>query len=167
MKVLIAVASRHGSTRDMADVIAGELRATGREVAVRDAAEVTTLQGYDAVILGSAIYMGSWLPEARKFAEQHQAELARLPLWVFSSGPLGAENAQPPVDPQTLAASLGDLNIRDHKVFVGKLDQTDLDLGERLIVKMVRAPYGDFRNWLLIRRWARSIASQLHAVPAH
>jgi menaquinone-dependent protoporphyrinogen IX oxidase len=51
---------------------------------------------------GSAIYAGSWLPAAKRFAEQHRAQLATLPLWVFSSGPLGAANPQPQDDPSTL-----------------------------------------------------------------
>src|SRR5690606_15609236 len=167
MKVLVAVASRHGSTRDIGEVIARELRATGLTVDVRDAKHVDTVQGYDAVVLGSAVYIGNWLAEAKQFGERHRDELLKLPVWVFSSGPLGLGKHQPENDPQALVASLGDIPIRDHKVFVGKLDPSDLGLGEELIVKMVRAPYGDFRNWVEIRRWARGIASQLSTEPAH
>ena len=84
---------------------------------------------------------------------------------MFSSGPLGAENPQPHDDPQQLAASLGELPVRDHKVFVGKLDTSDLGIAERVIAKVVRAPIGDFRNWDAIRAWAHEIAAGL-IIPA-
>src|SRR5947209_19655027 len=99
MKVLIAVASKHGSTREIAEAIAEELRQAASTVDLHEVEMVDTLIGYDAVILGSAIYAGNWLPEARHFAEQHPVLLAQVPLRVFSSGPLGAPDPQPHDDP--------------------------------------------------------------------
>lgn len=165
VNILLAVASKHGSTHEIADVLANELCVAGHIVEVYNAAASPSPEAYDAVILGSAIYAGNWLSEAKQFAERYQAELVGLPVWVFSSGPLGAENPQPHDDPQQLAAPLGNVPVRDHKVFVGKLDKSDLNMGERLIAKVIGAPIGDFRDWDAIRAWAREIATTL-SVPA-
>ena len=92
MQVLVAVASRHGSTREIADAIAQELQAPGVHAEVRTADEVSDLDSYDAVVLGSAIYMGNWESAASRFAQQHQAKLASMPVWLFSSGPVGDDD---------------------------------------------------------------------------
>jgi menaquinone-dependent protoporphyrinogen oxidase len=110
--------------------------------------------------------MGSWLPEARSFAERHRAALAPLPVWLFSSGPLGAPDPQPPTDRRLLAAPLGGVTVRDHQIFVGKLDPAGLGLGERLAAKVVHAPAGDFRDWAAIHAWAKTIAQALRAESA-
>lgn len=161
MNILIAVASKHGSTQEIAEVIGAELRAAGHTVEVRAAEAGVAIAQYDAVILGSAIYAGTWLPAARSFAEEHTAALTARPVWVFSSGPLGADNPQPHDDPQKLAAPLGTVPVRDHQVFVGKLDMSQLGWGERLITRVVKAPEGDFRDWAAIRAWAGEIAAAL------
>lgn len=161
MKVLVAVASKHGSTREIAEAIASELKAEKLTVDLQDAGDVKSVAGYDAVVFGSAIYGGSWLPDAKKFAEQFRADLAELPVWVFSSGPLGDENPQPHHEPHLLAAPIGDVRLRDHRIFVGKLFFKELGFAERLIAKAVKAPEGDFRNWDEIRGWAREIAAEL------
>lgn len=140
MLVLIAVASKHGSTREIAE----DLRTASVAVDLRDAGDVASITGYTAVVLGSGMYAGSWLPDAKHFAEQHRAELARLPVWVFSSGPLGADEPQTHDDPQKLAAPLGDVPVRDHRVFVGKLNTQGLGFGECLMVKVVGAPEAIF-----------------------
>ena len=164
MRVLVTFASKHGSTHEIAEAIATALRAEDFTVDLKDAADVKAVAGYyDAVIFGSAIYAGSWLPAAKQLAEQQHAALAALPVWLFSSGPIGAENPQPHDDPALLAAPLGEINVRDHHVFVGKLDIGELGFAERLISKALRAPEGDFRNWGDVRTWARGIAAELQS----
>ena len=165
MKVLVTAASKHGSTYQIAETICKVLREAQLDAELKDAGSVVTLAGYDAVVLGSAVYAGNWLPDAKAFAERHQAALAKLPVWVFSSGPLGAENPQPRDDVQKLAAPLGAIRPRDHRVFVGKLDPHDLGLSERLIAKAVHAPSGDFRDWPAIKAWAQTIATELAQQP--
>lgn len=165
MKILVAVASKHGSTLEIAEAVTEELRRAGHAAELREAGEVLTLAGYEAVVLGSAVYVGSWLTEARSFAQHHRAALGKLPVWVFSSGPLGEDNPQPHDEPKQLAAPLGEVVIRNHRMFAGKLDKHDLNVGERLIARVVRAPTGDFRDWEEIRSYAREIASAL-AAPA-
>src|SRR3954452_8630126 len=87
MKVLIAVASKHGSTREIATAITEELTSRNIDAVQQEAAEVKDLEGYNAVILGSAIYAGRWMSEATSFAERYHEALVHMPVWVFSSGP--------------------------------------------------------------------------------
>jgi menaquinone-dependent protoporphyrinogen oxidase len=164
MKVLVVTASKHGSTREIASAIARGLRNSHLEADLKDASKHPSTEGYDAVVFGSAIYAGNWLPEAREFAEQHRETLSRLPVWLFSSGPLGEENPKPEQNLEHLAAPLGAVEVRDHKIFSGRLDTAELSLGERLITKMVGAPSGDFRDWEEIQKWAKEIAMALHPV---
>src|SRR5215207_3036856 len=162
MRVLVTFASKHGSTHEIAEAIAAALRAENLTVDLKDAADVKAIAGYyDAVIFGSAVYAGSWLPEAKQLAERQHAALASLPVWLFSSGPIGGENPQPHDDPAQLAAPLGEIKVRDHHVFVGKLDFAELGFAERFISKAVRAQEGDFRDWDDVRKWARKIAAEL------
>ena len=159
MNILVAVASKHSSTRGIAEAIGQELRRSGHTVQVRGADEVNGLGGYDAVILGSAIYMGNWLAEARQFVDKNRASLATMPVWLFSSGPLGQSDPQPPGDFAHLRELMDATQARGHRTFVGKLDRSSLGRAERLVAKVVRAPEGDFRDWEAIREWAREIAA--------
>ncbi|MEV6872091.1 flavodoxin domain-containing protein [Amycolatopsis sp. NPDC051128] len=116
MRILVAVATRHGATREIAEHLATALGSalTGAEVApeveVRDVGLISSLDGFDAVVLGSARYLGQWLEPARNFARSFSDDLRGLPLWLFSSGPAG-EADEP-------ARELGrQLAARDHRVF--------------------------------------------------
>ena len=161
MMMLVAIASRHGSTNEIGRAIAEELRATGLVVEQRDFADVRDLQGYDAAVLGSAVYMGNWLSAARHFVDRHAARLAAMPVWLFSSGPIGEDDPQPHGDPVGVAALEEAIHPRGHRVFAGKLDPHELGFMERLAAKAVHAPAGDFRDWDAVRAWAREIAAAL------
>lgn len=161
MNILIAVASRHGSTLEIGERIAQELRSGGYSVDVRDVEGASGIDQYGAAVVGSAIYMGNWLPEARQFVARNQVWLAAVPVWLFSSGPLGQGDPQPHGDPAQLDALMQATGARAHGIFAGELDQRGLGLGERLITRAVKAPEGDFRDWEAIRTWAREIAMAL------
>jgi menaquinone-dependent protoporphyrinogen oxidase len=161
MHVLVAVASRHGSTREIADAIAQELQVPGVHAEVRTADEVPDLDSYDAVVLGSAIYMGNWESAASRFVQQHQAKLASMPVWLFSSGPVGNDDHRGQGDPPKVVEIAQLTRARGHQMFAGKLDRHALNLGERLVVNVVHAPDGDFRDWSVIRGWADGIAAAL------
>jgi len=168
MRVLIVVASKHGSTREIAEAIAEELGGAGHEVDLREvtdgaAGAGAAVKGYDAVVAGSAIYMGRWMAEAREFVAERAEQLAAVPVWLFSSGPLGEEYPEGMGVPEHLEDLLAQTGARDHRVFVGRLDKSQLNLAERLAARMVQAPEGDFRDWEAIRRWARGIAAELKA----
>lgn len=165
MKALVAVASRHGSTHEIAEAIAGELRAAGIETDLREVTELSSIDGYDAVVLGSAVYIGNWLSPARDFAERQRERLLERPVWFFSSGPIGAEDPQPHGDPEGVRDLVEAVKPRGHRVFEGRLDPHLLGLRERLVAKAVHAPEGDFRDWNAVRGWAQTIAAELKALP--
>jgi menaquinone-dependent protoporphyrinogen oxidase len=160
MTVLIAAASRHGSTREIAEAIGRVLRDRGLAVDVWEAETVTMADAYSAVVLGSAIYMGHWLSAARQLAELEAFALTRRPVWLFSSGPVGAP-PKPDKGPDDVAAIIETTNAREHRVFAGKLDKRGLSLAEKALVLAVRAQAGDFRDWAAIEAWATSIADGL------
>jgi menaquinone-dependent protoporphyrinogen oxidase len=161
MKLLVAAASKHGSTLEIAEAIAEELRAAGADVDLREAGGVSSIEDYDGVVLGSAIYMGNPMKEARQFADRHHEALLRLPVWLFTSGPIGDEDPKPEGDPAGLPPLVEAAGALEHMSFTGKLDRKQLSLLERAAVKAVKAPYGDFRDWDGIRAWARSIAERM------
>lgn len=160
MQVLIATASRHGSTFDIADEIARVLTRRGCVVVNRPANEVDSVDRFDAVIVGSAVYMGRWLPEALALVTRDAAELAGRPVWLFSSGPIG-DPPQPETDPQGVGEMLQRVRARGHRVFAGRLDAARLGMAEKVIVGMLRAPKGDFRDFAAVTAWAGEIADAL------
>ncbi|MCL5067248.1 MAG: flavodoxin domain-containing protein, partial [Thaumarchaeota archaeon] len=89
MKVLVAFASKHGSTKGIAEFIGQKLREKGIEVEVLPADKVRNLRPYDAFVIGSALYLGRWMKEAKQFASKNSAVLSTRPVWLFSSGPTG------------------------------------------------------------------------------
>jgi menaquinone-dependent protoporphyrinogen oxidase len=165
VRILISAASRHGSTRSVADALGAALAEGGVQVHNVPPDEVTSTAGYDAVIVGSAVYAGQWLKPARELVERHADELRGRPVWLFSSGPLGdpPAPADDPVDASRLTALV---TARGHRVFAGSLERERLNLAERAIVRVVRAPYGDFRDWQAVRQWASEIVSEL-GVPVY
>src|SRR3979411_1428816 len=159
MKILVAVASRHGSTHEIADALALELGAAGHTVDVQTVEDSPTVEGYGAAVIGSAGYMGNGLPQARQFVDRHQAQLAAMPVWLFSSGPLGAHDPQPKGDPAHIDQLVGRVGARGHRTFVGKLDPAVRALGAVPSPRPVKAPEGDFRDWVAINVWADEIAA--------
>jgi menaquinone-dependent protoporphyrinogen oxidase len=105
MTVLVAAASQHGATYEIAERIGAHLAESGLEVDVRRLADVDDIGRYEAVVLGSAIFYGKWMKEAIHFVDAHASELAARPTWLFGSG---AITGNPPIadDPNAIRASL-------------------------------------------------------------
>jgi menaquinone-dependent protoporphyrinogen oxidase len=164
MHVLVCAASKHGATREIAEAIAETFREAGLTADRLDPEQVESVEPYDAVILGSGIYAGRWLEPARSVTERHYAQLRARPLWLFSSGPIGDPLA-PTEEPPDGARLLRELDAREHRVFAGRLNTSDLSWVERTITGMLRAPNGDFRDWTAIRAWADEIAAALRSKP--
>lgn len=174
MNILVAYATRHGSTTGIAEHIAATLTGKGHAAQARPVEEVTGLDGYDAVVLGGAAYMFHWLKPAVRFAKKHRDELADRPVWLFSSGPLGTDTVDAegkdvlettrPREFDELAALL---RPRGEQVFFGAYDPDaePIGLAERLTRRMPAArdsmPAGDFRDWDAITAWAEQIAAEL------
>jgi menaquinone-dependent protoporphyrinogen oxidase len=167
MTVLVTYASKHGSTEEIAERITATLRRSGIETDLKPVEAVRDLEPYTAVVLGSAIYYGSWLKEAREFVHRYEAALAVRPVWLFSSGPLGVEVKDAEPQPKEYTEFQQSVMPRDTHVFFGALDHSQLSFMERMVIKGVRAPEGDFRDWDAIEEWAESVAHTLTpAVPA-
>lgn len=159
--VLIAYASKHGSTKEIAEFIGTNLSDQGFGVTVKDVSEVNVLDDYDVIILGSAVYAGSWMSSAKVFSERFKEDLLGKPLWLFSSGQVGS-----PPKPETNKSSDADnimrsVKVIDYRHFSGRLDKDLLNIAERAIIRAVKASYGDYRNWEDIKSWAVDIARHL------
>jgi menaquinone-dependent protoporphyrinogen oxidase len=159
MKVLVTAATRHGSTEEIAALIARVLRLRGLDTAELRPADVEDVSNYDAVVLGSAVYAGHWLAPATSLVSRFQRQLVDRPVWLFSSGPVGS-----PLTPaQALDASdvITATGAIEHRLFAGKLDKSELGRLERAMVRMVRAPEGDYRDFGEVSHWAADIADAL------
>ncbi len=188
-KVLVVYGSRHGGTRGIAERIGDVLQFSGLEVEVSPADRVADARAADAVVVGSGVYMGSWLKEPIEFIERNQATLATRPLWLFSSGPLQGSTAKStgkgPIEdalgPEDGPGSGGRKKVeelsaathpRDHQVFYGAFDPKDPPraMAERLVRMMPASkgllPPGDFRDWPQIEAWAEEIAGDLQPIGA-
>jgi menaquinone-dependent protoporphyrinogen oxidase len=157
MQVLVTAASKYGATAEIAAAIAQVLDEHGLEATVLPPEQVEEVDGYDAVVVGSAVYAGHWLKPARELVERHAAVLAGRPVWLFSSGPVG-DPPKPEEDPVDVVDLLAATGAREHRVFAGKLVRKQLSFPERAIVSALRVPEGDFRDWTEIRQWAAGIA---------
>ena len=163
MKVLVTYASKHESTQQIAERIAAALRHHDLDAVALPVKQVDNVAGYDAFVVGSGVYFGSWMHEAVEFVQLHATTLALHPVWLFSSGPTGPHKPQSETEatPRQIAQFEQTLHQRGHKVFFGALDPTRLSFLERTVVRGVKAPTGDFRDWDEIEAWALSIATAL------
>ena len=166
MNILIAYASRLGSTKTIAARITARLETHGLTAADRPVGSVGDLMPYDAFVVGSAVYAGHWLKEASAFVHGHRTVLATRPVWLFSSGPVGKLATKvEPVDPADVHELSTAVRARDHRIFSGALDRqalddSDLGFAERFVAKRF-VPEGDFRDWPAIDAWADEIAHEL------
>ena len=157
MRVLVSAASRHGTTAEIAEAIADVLRKESIDVDVIAPEAVETVDPYDAVVLGSGVYAGHWLAPAKAFVERHEEGLHYRAVFLFSSGPIG-DPPKPVEEPVDVAAIDVKTAAMDHRVFTGRLVEGDLSRAERIVTKVLREPFGDFREWDDITQWASEIA---------
>jgi menaquinone-dependent protoporphyrinogen oxidase len=164
-RILVAYASKHGATAEIAAAIAKTMEEAGDQVDLREAEAVGDVAPYDAVVVGSAVYAGMWQKEAVRFLEAHEVALAQRPVWFFSSGPTGEGDPVELLDgwrfPEGQQDLAGRIAPREMAVFHGSIDLGKLNFGEKLIVKAVRGVVGDFRDWDAIRAWAGGVAEAL------
>jgi menaquinone-dependent protoporphyrinogen oxidase len=164
-EVLVAYATKHGATEEIAVKIGEVLRQEGLETTIVVADRAGDPGAYQAVILGSAVYIGQWRKEAAKFLEANEAALTGKPVWIFSSGPTGEGD---PVElmqgwrfPGKLQPIADRIGVRDIAAFHGALDANKLNFVEKFMIKNVKAPLGDFRDWDAVTAWATAIAGEL------
>jgi menaquinone-dependent protoporphyrinogen oxidase len=165
MRILVAYASKHGSTKEIADFIGKTIIDSGVDVDVYYVGAVTNLTDYDGVVIGSAVYAEQWRPEAAQFVRLRADVLAEKPVWLFSSGPTGHGNATDLlggfVFPKNLEAYRQTIKPVATTVFHGNLDLTKLTLAELMIVNGYGGPLGDYRQWDVIKQWSDNIVTTL------
>lgn len=168
-RVLVAYGTKHGATQEIAERIGQVLEEAGLVVDVRNARQVETLTAYDAVVLGSGVYVGAWCKEAAAFLKTNVDKLATLPVWIFSSGPTSSGNPQELVQgwqlPKKLEPLAARIQPRDVTIFHGATSDR-MSFIEKWMVKQVGASMGDFRDWDAIAAWAKSIAGALEGAAA-
>jgi menaquinone-dependent protoporphyrinogen oxidase len=166
-RVLVAYGSKHGGTAAIAAAIGKVLAAQGCEIDVVPAREVDHPDAYDAVVLGSGVYVGRWQGDAMNVLKRHERTLASRPTWLFSSGPTGGTEAaeaivrrvqadptgEPPV--KEVAKRAERIGARGHATFGGWITPEMGGIFARWM------PRGDWRDFAVIERWAAGIAGAL------
>jgi menaquinone-dependent protoporphyrinogen oxidase len=166
LRVLVTWASKYGSTSEIAAAVARDLQECDAGRAIGLVASAVPVEqrpdpaGFDAVVLGSAVYVGRWREEVRHYAAEHTTALRGRPVWLFSSGPIGEPPfpSDEPYDAERLSQLVA---ARGHRGFPGRLDKQLLTFGERAMVTAMRAPVGDSRDWAAVTSWAEEIALAL------
>lgn len=165
MRVLVCVASKHGATLGIGIAISRRLGEHGFQVEECLPSTVSSLDEYQAVVLGSALYSNRMMPSMTAFADRWGDTLAQLQTYLFISGPfeLGVVDDLPlPKDARDLAASIG---AREVRLFAGRLVPSELRATERAVMRMIGARAGDYRDFAAIERWADQIALGMSALP--
>lgn len=166
--ILVTYASKYGATREIAERIGAVLRQAGLQADVCPVDGVREVAAYQAVILGSAVYIGQWQKEAAAFLKTNEKILADRPVWLFSSGPSGEGDPVELVQgwrlPTALQPVADRIRPRDTVVFHGYINPEKINFIEKWAVKnIVKKPMGDFRDWDSIIRWASTVADALKA----
>jgi len=167
-KILVAYASKYGATKEIAEKIGVVLKEAGLAVDVLPADKVSDLAAYRTVVLGSAVYIGGWRKPAAKFLRANEKALSEKKVWLFSSGPTGKGD---PVElvkgwhfPKGLQHIADRIKPVDTALFQGAAFPEKLSAIGRWMMKKVKAPLGDFRDWNAITVWAGTIAAKLKEI---
>jgi menaquinone-dependent protoporphyrinogen oxidase len=162
-KILVAYATRTGSTAEVAEAIARRLCEAGLSAEVRPVADVAGVEGYFGAVLGSAIRYSSWLPEMTDFLSANRDALAVMPVAFYSMHmlSLGDDPAAKAERTKYTAQARQAVTPVDEAFFAGKIDPARLSLFDRLAVRLVKSPVGDRRDWTRIWEWAAALAPKL------
>jgi menaquinone-dependent protoporphyrinogen oxidase len=160
MKVLVAFASERGGTEGLADMVGSDLRFLGHDVTDLPARAVTSVDEFDAVILGGSIYFGRWNSEATEFIDRLAEPLRRRPVWLFASGPLNHDATKGPIKPIShVKQAMKRVNARGHITFGGRLSPAQCDTF--MATRMVKKHPGDFRDFSQVSAWVNQINKEL------
>ena len=164
-RVLVTYGSKHESTAEIAQRIGERLREAGHQVDVKPARSAGDIEGYDAVIVGAAVYMARWHRDARRFVKRHRKQLAERELWLFSSGPVGEDDPKANADrwtrPKFVEKMAERLHAHEHVVFGGRVPQDPHNFVERAMLRDTPAEVQDRRDWQAIDNWGKRIGETL------
>jgi menaquinone-dependent protoporphyrinogen oxidase len=154
--MLVAYGTKHGSTREVADTVAQTLAEHGLDVESLPAGRVDDLTPYAGVVIGGALYMGRWHPDAAEFLERHRRTLAALPVAAFGMGPRTMEAhdaAGSRAQLKKALAKVPEVDLFSVAVFGGVVNPDVLHF------PFNRLPASDARDWASIRAWASELAA--------
>ena len=162
-KVFVVHATKMSATAGIATAIAAELRKGGHEVDICEASGAGSIARYDAVILGSAIYLRRWRPEAVAFLRKHVRELRDRQVWLFHSGPIGPDKDQAQAMPRNVARLARKIGATPATTFAGRLEP---DTARGFLAKRIARGNlaADSREWARITDWADDISAAISAV---
>jgi menaquinone-dependent protoporphyrinogen oxidase len=164
VSVLVAYATRYGSTQEVAEAIAATLRERGLAVDIQPMRQVRTLDQYHAIVLGAPLYMFHWHKDALHFLARHREALTARPVAIFALGPFHADEKEFQAVREQLDKELSKfpwLTPRAIAIFGGKFDPQKLSFPYNLVPALKNMPASDVRDWTAIRAWASDLAATL------
>lgn len=162
-RILVAYASRNGSTAEIAQAIGKELVTAGYSADVTEMSRVSSLAGYQGVIIGAPLYMGNLVKDIAEFISRHKSSLTTLPVASFAVGltPVSEQVGNVDHAMEYLNTSLAPVKPVGTILFAGKLDPAKLGFIQRKMMEIGKVPSGDFRDWNLISSWARDLPAKM------
>jgi menaquinone-dependent protoporphyrinogen oxidase len=164
-KVLVAYGSKYGATKEIAEKVGEALKKEGLAADVVSADKVKEVTAYKAVVIGSAVYIGMWRKEVKKFIKNNEKALSERPVWIFSSGPTGEGDPVKQMSgwiiPPGLKPVIANIKPKDIAVFHGNVNVEKMSGMDKFVIKRVKSPVGDLRDWGMITEWAKKIAVEM------
>jgi menaquinone-dependent protoporphyrinogen oxidase len=162
-RILVAYASRKGSTAGIAQAIGKELTLEGYTVDVSEMKSVTSLAGYNAVVIGAPVYTGKVTGDVVAFVSTNKDELSRVPVAGFVTGiaPVYPKTGDVKGFTDQLVTALSPVRPVAVTMFAGTLDAGKMNLVERSLTTLMKVPTGDFRDWDAIAAWAKTLAGKM------
>ena len=162
-RILVAYASKKGSTAGIARAVARELESAGMTVDVIPLESVTSLGAYDALVLGTPVYAGKFLADIPAFASRFSERIARIPVAGFVTGiaPVWPEAGDPDAITEKFVQAMAPGKPVAVTMFAGKFDPREHGILVRSLGKVMKIPAGDFRDWGSISAWARELPAKM------
>jgi menaquinone-dependent protoporphyrinogen oxidase len=163
MRALVIYATKSGCTAGIADRIGSALEQAGADVTVQPADSAASPEGFDLVIVGSGVRAGSWHQAVKSWVVEHADTLKRIPVALFTCGLMITQGAEKEAEVRAYTDALieeAGIEPVDVALLAGWNQPSSFSVPERLIMKLMKAPVGDFRDWAAVEDWARGVAAR-------